>query len=141
MAKGEYAEPAEPAEPSYPDSGPGSVATFGARLGAFLIDGLLADLIGLIVNGGPHTSGKQNLSVYLAFLLIEIVFVTLAGQTPGMRVLGIAVVRADRQGRPKLRWVLVRTLLLAVVAPALVIDTNGRAMHDRAAGTVMLRVR
>jgi hypothetical protein len=51
------------------------------------------------------------------------------------------VVRADGHGRPRLRWVLVRTLLLAVVAPALVIDRDGRAMHDRAAGTVMLRVR
>ncbi|HWC34326.1 MAG TPA: RDD family protein [Mycobacteriales bacterium] len=125
----------------YPESGPGSVANFGARLLAFLIDGVLADVIGLIVNGGYHTSGRQNLSVYLAFLLIEIVFVALAGQTPGMRVVGVAVVRADRQGRPKLRWVLVRTLLLAVVAPALIIDVDGRAMHDRAAGTVMLRVR
>jgi uncharacterized RDD family membrane protein YckC len=58
-----------------------------------------------------------------------------------MRVAGIAVVRADGQGRPKLQWVLVRTFLLAIVAPALLIDTDGRAMHDRAAGTVMLKVR
>jgi hypothetical protein len=50
-------------------------------------------------------------------------------------------VRADGKGKPALGWVLVRTLLLAVVAPALVIDTDGRAMHDRAAGTVMLRTR
>jgi uncharacterized RDD family membrane protein YckC len=133
-----YGEP----EPSpYPESGPGSVAHFGERLLAFVIDAILADVIGIIVNGGYHTSDRQNLAVYLAFLLLEIVFVALAGQTPGMRLAGIAVVRADGQGRPKLRWVLVRTLLLAVVAPALVIDTHGRAMHDRAAGTVMLRVR
>jgi uncharacterized RDD family membrane protein YckC len=142
VPEGEYGEPAAgEAAPSYPPSGPGSVANFGARLLAFLIDGVLADVIGIIVNGGYHASNRQNLSVYLAFLLIEVVFVALAGQTPGMRILGIAVVRADGRGRPKLRWVLVRTLLLAVVAPALVIDTSGRAMHDRAAGTVMLRVR
>jgi uncharacterized RDD family membrane protein YckC len=129
-------------EPSpYPESGPGSVAHFGARLLAFLVDGVLADVIGIIVNGGYHTSDKQNLSVFVAFLLIEVVFVTLAGQTPGMRVAGVGVVRQDGQGRPRLRWVLLRTLLLAVVAPALVIDQDGRAMHDRAAGTVMLRVR
>jgi hypothetical protein len=51
------------------------------------------------------------------------------------------VVRADGSGRPKLHWVLVRTFLLAIIAPALLIDTDGRAMHDRAAGTVMLKVR
>ena len=129
------------AEPSYPDSGPGSVATFGARILAFLIDGALADVLAIVINGGYHTSDRQNLASYLAFLLLEIVFITLAGQTPGMRVIGVAVVRQDGQGRPKLGWVLVRTLLLALVAPALVIDTHGRAMHDRAAGTVMLRTR
>lgn len=135
---GEYAATEEA---PYPDSGPGSVATFGARLLAFLVDAVLADVIGIIVNGGYHTSDRQNLSVFVAFLLIEIVFVTLASQTPGMRVAGIAVLRADGKGRPKLQWVLLRTLLLAIVAPALVIDTYGRAMHDRAAGTVMLRTR
>jgi uncharacterized RDD family membrane protein YckC len=129
------------AEPTYPDTGIGSVAHFGSRLLAFLIDGVLADLLAIIVNGGPHASDRQNLSGYIGFLLIEIVFVTLASQTPGMRVAGIAVVRQDGRGRPFIGWVLLRTLLLALVAPALVIDTNGRAMHDRAAGTVMLRTR
>jgi uncharacterized RDD family membrane protein YckC len=138
VAKGEYAEPDRS---PYPESGPGSVAHFGSRLLAFVVDGLLADVIAIIANGGPHTSDRQNLTVYLAFLAIEIVFVAVASQTPGMRVAGIAVVRADGKGRPQLRWVLVRTVLLAIVAPALLIDQDGRAMHDRAAGTVMLRVR
>jgi uncharacterized RDD family membrane protein YckC len=79
--------------------------------------------------------------VLLAFFLIEIVFVTLASQTPGMRVAGIAVVKENGGGRPFVGWVLLRTFLIALVAPALVIDTSGRAMHDRAAGTVMLRTR
>jgi uncharacterized RDD family membrane protein YckC len=127
--------------PPYPEAGPGSVATFGARLLAFLVDAILADVLAVIVNGGFHASSRQSVSSYLAFLLLEVVFVTLAGQTPGMRAAGIAVVRADGRGRPALGWVLVRTLLLAVVAPALVIDSEGRAMHDRAAGTVMLRTR
>jgi uncharacterized RDD family membrane protein YckC len=131
----------EPERSLYPESGPGSVAHFGLRLGAFLIDGILADLIAAVSLGGFHANDRQNLTSYLVFLAIEIVFVTLAGQTPGMRVAGIAVVRADGQGRPKLQWVLVRTFLLAIVAPALLIDTDGRAMHDRAAGTVMLKVR
>jgi uncharacterized RDD family membrane protein YckC len=129
------------ADPGYPEMGQGSVATFGARLLAFLVDGILADVIAIIANGGYHTSDRQNLFGYLAFLLIEIVFVTLAGQTPGMRVAGIAVVRESDKSRPFLGWVLLRTLMIAIVAPALVIDTDGRAMSDRAAGTVMLRTR
>ena len=54
---------------------------------------------------------------------------------------GIAVVREADYGRPQLRWVLLRTLLLAVIVPALVVDENGRAMHDRAAGLRMVRTR
>jgi uncharacterized RDD family membrane protein YckC len=58
-----------------------------------------------------------------------------------MRVVGIAVVRADGQGRATLKWVLLRTLLLAAIVPALFTDGSGRAMHDRAAGTIMVRTR
>jgi uncharacterized RDD family membrane protein YckC len=58
-----------------------------------------------------------------------------------MRVAGIAVLRENGGGRPFIGWVALRTFLLALVAPALVIDTSGRAMHDRAAGTIMLRTR
>lgn len=124
-----------------PGSGPGSIAGFGPRLLAFLIDAVLADLVGIIVTGGYERSNRESLSVGLAFLLIELIFVTVAGQTPGMRVVGIAVVRYDGGGRAALRWVAARTLLLATVLPALFTDASGRAMHDRAAGTVMLRTR
>jgi uncharacterized RDD family membrane protein YckC len=115
--------------------------TFGLRLGAFVVDSILADLFAIIVNGGYHVGGRQNLSTYVAFLLIEIVFVTLAGQTPGMRVAGIAVVREKGIGRPGIQWVLLRTVLLAVIVPALIVDSAGRGMHDRAAGLRMVRTR
>jgi uncharacterized RDD family membrane protein YckC len=130
---------ASPAAP--PTSGPGSIAGFGPRVLAFLIDGVLGDLLGIIVNGGYERSDRESLEVALAFLLIELIFVTIAGQTPGMRAVGIAVVRADGRGRAPLRWVAVRTILLATVIPGLFTDSSGRAMHDRAAGTVMLRTR
>jgi uncharacterized RDD family membrane protein YckC len=123
------------------ESGPGSVAGFGPRLVAFFIDALLADLLAVIINGGYHVGGRQTLVSYLAFLLIEIVFVTIAGQTPGMRVAGLAVLRADGRGRASLWWVLLRTALLAAVVPAVITDRSGRAMHDRAAGTVMVHTR
>jgi uncharacterized RDD family membrane protein YckC len=113
--------------------------TFGQRLWAFVIDIVIADLLAIIVNGGYHVGGRQNLLNYLAFLLIEIVFVTMAGQTPGMKMARIAVVRESDYGKPQLRWVLLRTLLLAVIVPALIVDENGRAMHDRAAGLRMVR--
>jgi uncharacterized RDD family membrane protein YckC len=126
-----------------PASGPapGAVAGFGARLVAFLVDSLVANAIAVIGGGGFHPGGRHNLTVFAAFLAIEVLFVATVGQTPGMRVAGIAVVRMSDHGRAPLRWVAVRTVLLAFVLPALVVDASGRAMHDRAAGTVMLRTR
>ena len=121
-------------------SGAGAPARFGARLLAFAVDAVLCVLIA-VISGHRPPSAAYNLIVYVAFLVIELVFVSLAGQTPGMRVAGIVVVRAVDGARPPLQWVLVRTVLLAAVVPALIVDTSGRALHDRASGTATLRTR
>src|SRR3954453_17123733 len=121
-----------------PETGPGAVAGLGPRLGAFVIDSLLSIGIAIISTGRPPGSA-YNLVVYAAFLAIELIFGTLAGQTPGMRVAGLVVMTAADGSKPRLRWVPVRTLLLAAVVPALVTNESGRAMHDRAQGTVMVR--
>jgi uncharacterized RDD family membrane protein YckC len=111
---------------------------FGARLLAFVVDGVLADLVAVLAGGRPGDA-RYGLVGYMAFLAIELVFVSLAGQTPGMRLARIAVVRASDGGRPGVGWVALRTLLLATVVPALIPDSTGRCMHDRAAGTTIVR--
>ena len=123
-----------------PESGPGAVAGLGPRLGAFAIDSVLAIAIA-IISTGPPPGSAYNFVVYAGFLAIELIFLTLAGQTPGMRVAGLVVMTAADGSKPRLRWVALRTLLLAAVVPALIVDGSGRAMHDRAAGTVMVRTR
>jgi uncharacterized RDD family membrane protein YckC len=119
----------------------GDVAGFGQRFLAFLVDGALADLIALGVNGGYHVGPRQNLTSYVAFLLIEVLFVGFVGQTPGMRLLRIGVAKVDRSGRAGFGWIALRTLLLAALIPAIITDASGRAMHDRAAGTITMRTR
>ena len=123
-----------------PERGPGAVAGIGVRLGAFLVDSLVSVAFALATGFRPGEKW-YGVAVGAFFLAIEFAFVAVAGQTPGMRALGIAVVRAADGGRPRPGWVVVRTLLLATVLPALIVDTSGRAMHDRAAGTAMLRTR
>jgi uncharacterized RDD family membrane protein YckC len=134
-----------------PESGPGAVAGVGVRLGAFIVDSVIAIAIAFAAGFRPshHNPGspaaspsfEYNFVVYAAFLAIELVFVSLAGQTPGMRLAGAAVINAADATKPRLRWVLVRTLLLAAVVPALIMDGTGRAMHDRAAATATVRTR
>ena len=131
---------------TYPDpgtksaGGAGSVAGFGSRLLAFVIDGALSVLIAVLAGFRPGHRG-YGLVVYFAFLAIELLFLTIAGQTPGMRAVGVVVVRANDGGKPRFHWVLARTILLAAVVPALIVDSNGRALHDRATGLAMLRTR
>ena len=123
-----------------PESGPGAVAGIGTRIIAFIVDSVLSVLIALLAGFRPGHAG-YDVTVFVAFLGIELVFVSVVGQTPGMRVAGAAVVRMSDAGRASVKWVAVRTLLLATVLPALIVDVSGRAMHDRAAGTVMIRTR
>ena len=123
-----------------PEEGPGSPARFGPRRLAFAVDAMLSVLIAVLSGFRPGTNG-YGLVVYGAFLAIELLFVTVAGQTPGMRVAGVVVVRNRDGGKPQLQWVLARTALLAAVVPALVVDSTGRALHDRASGLATLRTR
>jgi len=117
----------------------GSIASFGSRLLAFLVDAVVCDLLALFSGRRPGDP-VYGYIVFAAFLLIEFLFVGLAGQTPGMRIVGLAVVRANDGGRAALRWIAVRTVLLAFVAPALIPDASGRSLHDRAAGTSTIRL-
>lgn len=125
-----------------PADGPGSVATFGPRLAAFVVDSIVANLLaGLPALFGWHYGpGTRNWVVFGMFLLQELVLDTVAGQTIGKRLLGLRLVRLDG-GRPQPWWVLLRTVLLGLLVPALVWDRDRRGMHDRAAGTLLLVVR
>jgi hypothetical protein len=63
---------------TWPDSGPGSVAGIGVRLKAFIVDSVLCVLIALAAGFRPGRPG-YDLTVFGSFLLIELLFVAVAG--------------------------------------------------------------
>lgn len=67
--------------------------------------------------------------------------VALLGMTYGHRLFGLRVVRDDGGTYPGFVKAGIRTLLLALVIPAVVWDSEGRGLHDRAAGTHLIKVR
>jgi uncharacterized RDD family membrane protein YckC len=121
-----------------PQSGPRSVAGVARRLGSLMIDWVMAALIALAVLGDRNQASVQYLT--LAIFAGEIWLLTaLTGFTVGKRLLGMRVARLD--GKPVGFYrSLIRTVLFLLVVPALVLDADLRGLHDKAAGTIVIRV-
>ncbi|MET9963784.1 RDD family protein [Streptomyces sp. NPDC006326] len=121
-----------------PQQGPGSAARFGRRLGAVAVDWIGCQLIayGLITGGSGTATGNWTLALFVA---LSVLTVGTVGFTPGKRLLGLRVV-AEGGGRLGLGRVVLRTLLLALVIPALIWDRDGRGLHDRLARAVQVRI-
>jgi uncharacterized RDD family membrane protein YckC len=137
----------EPAPPSQdrvrgaalglPGQGPGSLATFGQRIGAFLVDAIASALVTGLVTA-PDLPGNWSL---LTFGVMTVAFLLVTGQTPGMRLLGLRLAH-PQQGRRLALWrAVVRTGLLVLLVPALVVDGDGRGLHDRLTDTAVIRDR
>lgn len=120
-----------------PEHGSGSVAGFGRRLGAILVDWLIC--VWAIAQGlfgaDTLTASWVGLAVFAAE---NILLVGTTGATLGMRLFGIRVAGL-RPGRPYFVAILIRTVLLCLAVPALIWDRDNRGIHDRVAGTVVLR--
>ncbi|GGZ67075.1 RDD family protein [Streptomyces subrutilus] len=121
-----------------PREGPGSVARFGRRMGAVALDWIGCQLIayGLITGGELAGTGNWTLGI---FVVLTVLTVGTVGFTPGKRIVGLRVIAEDG-GRLGLGRVVLRTLLLALVVPAVIWDRDGRGLHDRLARAVQVRI-
>ena len=115
-------------EPGAP--GPGPVAPFGPRLGAFLVDVVASALVAGLFTA-PELPRNRSLLVFAVMYF---------GRTPGMYLARLAVVRVDRPAPIGLWRALVRTIGVILVIPALLRDRDGRALHDRLTQTSVVRV-
>jgi len=122
-----------------PQRGPGSVARFGRRLVGVMIDWLLCSLVaaalwGYSISGGDSGSFKP----LVIFAVQHLILVGTIGFTIGHRVVGLRVVRVGG-GLPGFVPALARTILLVLAIPALIWDRDDRGLHDKVAGTVVIR--
>jgi uncharacterized RDD family membrane protein YckC len=126
-----------------PQSGSGSLATFGIRLGALLIDCIASALVASLIVAHRRGDVADRLPGSWSLLPLAVDYVVgllLGGQTLGMHLVGLRVVRVDRPGRIPLTSIVARTALLFLLLPALVLDRDGRGLHDRFTGTAVVRV-
>ncbi|UZN01705.1 RDD family protein [Cellulomonas sp. S1-8] len=139
-----------------PDAGRGSMARLGRRVLALTVDWVACLAIAAVLlperADGPFLLRGDPLGTLAVFAVENVVLVATLGHTLGHRLLGLQVRRVVRAagvprvaaptlapGAPGPVAALLRTFLLCLVLPAVVWDGDGRGMHDRAAGTVLVR--
>ncbi len=111
-------------------------ASIGRRFGALLIDWILCLLI-----AGAFSDSRRSPWLAPTILVLEYgFFVGFFTQTPGMWITRIRCVSfPDCRPIGALR-ALLRGVLLALLIPALVMDAQGRGLHDKAARSIMIPV-
>ncbi len=121
-----------------PEEGSGSVARFGRRIGALVIDWLICTwaIAQALLRINPAESPWVPVAIFAVQYLLLVGFL---GQTFGHRLLGIRVAAMDG-GRPRWFPVLVRTILLCLAVPAVIFDRDQRGVHDRVSNTVVVRM-
>ena len=123
-----------------PDRGPGSIARLGRRVVAILVDWAVCNVIAVGFLG--YRLGAGGLSSFkplAVFVVMNLLLVGTLGSTLGHRMLGLRVVRLHEAGAGPLP-ALIRTILLALVIPAVIWDRDTRGFHDKLAGTVLVRI-
>lgn len=102
-------------------------ASVGRRVLALVIDWTMSRLISGLLN--PYLFIKNDFSTLFIFFL-EVAFFTIIFQaSAGQRILGIKVVTYPDQGRVAAKKIVLRTLLICLVLPA-VFTKEGRSLHD-----------
>jgi uncharacterized RDD family membrane protein YckC len=140
-----YADDTRPhrgARLGYPEDGPGSIASFARRLWALTIDWLSCYVLGWAIVARMHDGAASIDQVRVwntGLFVLEVWLLTwLGGASFGQRLTAMRVQRVDGGRLGPLR-VLLRTVLILLVIPAVIWDRDGRGLHDKAAGSVVVR--
>lgn len=115
-----------------PAEGRGSIARPGRRIAALAIDWACAVLVSIAF------FSYDALATTAVFAIVQVVFLPTLGGSPGHRILGLRLQRVYG-GWVGLWRPIVRTALLVLVIPAVIWDPDQRGLHDKAAGTVLVR--
>lgn len=121
-----------------PVSGPRSVARLGRRIAGLFIDWAIAWVISVAFF--PISSFQSNPWITLGLFAGEqLLFLWVLNGSIGHLLLRMRVVPLV-PARLGLWRPIVRTALLCLAIPALIFDIDQRGLHDRLAGTILVRV-
>jgi uncharacterized RDD family membrane protein YckC len=117
-----------------PETGRRSVARFGRRLAGIAVDWAIAYVV-VVILFLPDPFGFKVLGV---FAILQLAFLLVFNGSIGHLVVGVRLVPLNPGYLGYWRPV-VRTVLLALFIPAVIYDRDQRGLHDRWAGTILVR--
>lgn len=124
-----------------PEAGVGSVTGWLRRFAALFVDGTLATAtVRLLFPQLEPSSGPYTVAVIAAFVVQVWLLASLVRGSFGQLLLGIRLASTTDARWWPLRM-LARTVLIALVLPAVLYDRDRRGLPDHVAKTVLLRFR
>jgi uncharacterized RDD family membrane protein YckC len=123
-----------------PKTGPRSLARMGRRIGALLIDWFIAyGLAALGMTFGLVSMATLSTAVLIVWFVLGVLSVRLFGFTPGQLACGLLVVPVDGRQHVGIGRAVARGLLISLVIPAVITDSDLRGLQDRATNTAVVR--
>ena len=111
------------------------------RLAAISLDWLACYAIVAALSGGIGQMEPNKSPITLGLFFVEVwVLTSLTGASLGQKIFGLRVVRFADGSAVSPVQALVRTFFLVLVVTAVTYDENGRGIHERISGTVLIRV-
>lgn len=125
-----------------PESGRGSLASWGSRITALVLDWGMSMILAWALFGIGALRGNdwRAFTILGVFFVQSSVFTALAGGSFGKLIARIGIIRLDGQPIGLLRAV-ARQFMVCLVIPALVIGMHRRGLDDIALGTVVVNRR
>ena len=125
-----------------PETGPQSVGRVGRRFVAITVDWGISALVLMLMTGRDYltisSTALGQMQLLGVFVALQILSIWAIGGSMGHRLLRLYVVNVH--GGSLTWWrPIVRSVLLALVVPALVWDSDQRGFHDKVAGTLLLK--
>lgn len=125
-----------------PETGTRSIGRIGRRVAAIVIDWAVAILVTMLISGRSYTDLTSQplgqFGILGTFVVLQILAIAVIGGSLGHRLCGLHLVTV-RGTHPGLWRPIVRSLLLALVLPVVVWDSDQRGFHDKISGTMLLR--
>ncbi|MFP7364413.1 RDD family protein [Corynebacterium callunae] len=122
-----------------PKEGAGSLVSVMRRIGGVCIDWFFSWIIAIVLSNFTSALGDVATTTLIIFVILGWLSGWFFARTPGHAILGMGIARVDATAHVGWWRALVRSVLTILILPAVMVDSDGRGLHDKATGTAVIR--